>query len=47
MHVDHGGVDVLVAHQRLDGEDGRSRFGKMSRETMTQRINTLLTNSAW
>ena len=47
MHIDHGGVDVLVTHQRLDGEDGRASFGKVGRKRMPQRINTLLTNSAW
>jgi hypothetical protein len=47
VQVDHGGLDVLVAQQRLHGVRRGAGLGEMGREGMAQRLNTLLTNSDW
>ena len=45
VEVGHGGGDVGVTHQVLDGADVGTGFKEMGCEAVTQRISTLLINS--
>ena len=46
MEINFGRGDILVAQDLLDGSEIRAVFQKMSSETVSQRVNTLLINSA-
>jgi hypothetical protein len=47
MKVDLGGGEVGVSKEFLDGSEVVVVVQEMSGEAVAQRLNTLLTNSAW